>query len=154
MSSWSKNSFWRLDFIRVVFILLVWKENLVVKCPVIKPCKPGALAKLVWNSAREFCSCRKCLAWPENIPSSFDQFFIYMLLWLLPLISSAWLCQQSSWNRNSSVVRRSSSALRPSSVCGIDYLWSYCMDFFQILVVASPGPYLQMFFSFLKKNFF
>ncbi len=27
------------------------------------------------------------------------------------------------------------------SVCGIDYLWSYCMDFFQ--VVASPGPYVQ-----------
>ncbi len=60
--------------------------------------------------------------------------------------SSAWLCQQSSWNRNSSVVRL--------SVCGIDYLWSYCMDFFQILVVASPGPYAQTFFSFLKKKKF
>ena len=32
-----------------------------------------------------------------------------------------------------------------SSVCGIDYLWSYGMDFFQILVVASPGPYAQTF---------
>ena len=34
------------------------------------------------------------------------------------------------------------------STCGIDYLWSYCMDFFPILVVASPGPYAW------KKNFF
>ncbi len=57
--------------------------------------------------------------------------------------SSAWLCQQSSWNRNSSVVRRT------SSFYGIDYyLWSYCMDFFQISVVASPGRYAQTFFFF------
>ncbi len=28
----------------------------------------------------------------------------------------------------------------------------YCMDFFQILVVASPGPYAQTFF--LKNLFF
>ncbi len=49
--------------------------------------------------------------------------------------------------RPSSVVRRPS--IRPS-VCGIDYLWSYCMDFFQILVVASPGPYAQTFFFFLR----
>ncbi len=26
------------------------------------------------------------------------------------------------------------------------------MDFFQILVLASPGPYAQTFFSFLKKK--
>ncbi len=39
-----------------------------------------------------------------------------------------------------------------SSVRGTDYLWSYCMDFFQILAVAPPGPYAQMFDSFLKKK--
>ncbi len=42
-------------------------------------------------------------------------------------------------------------AIRPS-VCGIDYLWSYCMDCVQILVVTSPGPYAQNCFSFLKKK--
>ncbi len=65
------------------------------------------------------------------------------------LFSSAWLCQQSAWNRNSSVVR--------PSVCGIDYHWSYCMDFFHILVVASHGPYAQTFFFFFifeEKKFF
>ncbi len=67
------------------------------------------------------------------------------------IFSSAWLCQQSSYNRNSSVVRR-------PSVCGIDYLWSYCIDFFQISVVASPlghmprGPYAQR--KMKKKSFF
>ena len=35
-----------------------------------------------------------------------------------------------------------SKFVRPS-VCAIDYLCSYCMDFFQILIVASPGPYTQ-----------
>ena len=44
---------------------------------------------------------------------------------------------------------------RPSSDCGIDYLWTYCMDFFQILVVASPGSYAGtwffFFFWFFKK---
>ncbi len=42
-------------------------------------------------------------------------------------------------------------AIRPS-VSGIDYLWTYCMDFFQSLVVASSGPYSRtlesMFFVF------
>ncbi len=51
-----------------------------------------------------------------------------------------------------------SKFVRRPSICGIDYLWSYCMDFCQILVVASPGPYARrFFFSFLKKkslNFF
>ncbi len=64
------------------------------------------------------------------------------------VFSSAWLCQQSSWNQNSSVVRRT------SYVRGIDYLWSYCMDCFQISVVASPGPYAQTFCHFLKNFFF
>ena len=41
----------------------------------------------------------------------------------------------------------------PSSVCGINYLWTYCMDFFQILVLAFPGPYAQTFFN-LKNNDF
>ncbi len=54
------------------------------------------------------------------------------------LFSSAWLCQLS-WNRNSYGV------LRPS-ICGIDCLWTYSINFFQILVVASPAPYPQMFF--------
>ena len=27
-------------------------------------------------------------------------------------------------------------------------------NFFQILVMASPGPYARTFFEFLKKNFF
>ncbi len=47
-----------------------------------------------------------------------------------------------------------SKFVRRPSVCGIDYLWSYCMDYFQILVVASPGQYAQTFFSFLKKKKF
>ncbi len=46
--------------------------------------------------------------------------------------------------------------IRASSVCCIDYLWSYCMDFFQILVVASPGPYMPrrfcFFFHFWQKK--
>ncbi len=32
------------------------------------------------------------------------------------------------------------------------YLWTYCMDFFQILVLAFPGPYVQMFLEILKKK--
>ncbi len=44
-----------------------------------------------------------------------------------------------------------SKFVRRPSVCGIDYLSTLCTDFFQILVVASPGPYAQTFFSFLKK---
>ncbi len=47
------------------------------------------------------------------------------------------------------------SSIRPSvrpSVRGIDYLWSYCMDCFQISVVASPRPYAQTIFSFFKKK--
>ncbi len=46
---------------------------------------------------------------------------------------------------------------RRSSVYGINYLLTYCMDFFQILVVASPGPYAHtaffFFFHFWKINF-
>ena len=60
--------------------------------------------------------------------------------------SSASLCQQSSWNRNSSIVR--------PSVCGIYYLWTYCVDFFQILVLASLGHMPGRFWSFEKKNDF
>ncbi len=54
--------------------------------------------------------------------------------------------------RPSSVVRP--SVRRPSSVCGIDYLWSYCMDCLQISVVASPGPYAQTFFFHFWRIFF
>ncbi len=50
----------------------------------------------------------------------------------------------------SKFVRRP-SVVRPS-VCGIDCLWTLCTDFFQILVVASPGPYAQTFFHFWKKK--
>ncbi len=64
---------------------------------------------------------------------------------------SAELMKSNFVRRLSSVVCRPSSVVRPS-VCGIDYLWSYCMYFFQILVVASPGPYAQTFFTFLKKK--
>ncbi len=46
----------------------------------------------------------------------------------------------------SAELMKSKFVRRLPSVCGIDYLWSYCMDFFQILVVASPGPYAQTFF--------
>ena len=50
---------------------------------------------------------------------------------------------------------RLSSVVRPS-VCGIDYLRSYCMDCLQILFVASPGQYAKTFFLFLggEKNIF
>ena len=65
------------------------------------------------------------------------------------IFSSAWLCQQSSWNRNSSVVR-------PSSVVCLWHrlylnLWH---GFLSNLVVASPGPYAQTCFSFLQNIFF
>ncbi len=42
-----------------------------------------------------------------------------------------------------------SKFVRRPSVRGIDYLWSYCMDCFQISFVASPGPYAQKIFDFL-----
>ena len=45
------------------------------------------------------------------------------------------------------------SSVRPS-LCGIDYLWSYCMDFFQILVVASLGSYAQKFLYIFFQIFF
>ncbi len=51
----------------------------------------------------------------------------------------------------SNYVMKSKIVRRTSSVCGINYLWSYCMNFFQVLVMASPGPYAKMF-SFLKKQ--
>ncbi len=35
-----------------------------------------------------------------------------------------------------------------------NYLRAYWVDCFQISVVASPGPYPQTFFQFLKKNAF
>ncbi len=46
------------------------------------------------------------------------------------------------------VVRRP-SVRRPCR----NYLWTECTDFFQILVVASPGPYAGTFFEFKKKTF-
>ncbi len=44
------------------------------------------------------------------------------------------------------------SSVHPSSVR--PSVASYCMDFFQILVVASPGPYAQTFLSCLEKKIF
>ena len=46
-----------------------------------------------------------------------------------------------------------STSVRRPSVCGINYLWTDCVDFFQILVLPFPGPYAQTF-SELKKNDF
>ena len=46
-----------------------------------------------------------------------------------------------------------SKFVRCPSACGIDYLWTYCMDFFHILVVDCPGPYVRSFFQ-LKKCIF
>ncbi len=43
--------------------------------------------------------------------------------------------------------------VRRPSVCGIDYLRSYCMDFFRILVVASAGPYFQTYFFIFYEYF-
>ncbi len=72
-------------------------------------------------------------------------------LWLIcrssGVFSSAWLYQQSSWNLTSSVVRR------PSSVCGIDYLRSYCMDLFQIQLWRPMG-YMPRRFFFIILFFF
>ena len=47
------------------------------------------------------------------------------------------------------VSRAHETEIRPS-VCGIDYLWTYCMNFCKILVVALSYP--RMFFEFLKKK--
>ncbi len=71
---------------------------------------------------------------------------LYSFYPFMNIFSSAWLCQQSSWNRNSFVIR-------PSSICGIDYLSHHCMDFFQILVVASLCHMNRLVFIF-EKNFF
>ena len=46
---------------------------------------------------------------------------------------------------------RPSPVVRPA-VCGINYLWTYCVKFFQILVAASPGPYAWTFLNFWKKK--
>ncbi len=54
----------------------------------------------------------------------------------------------------SAELMKSKFVRRLPSVCGIDYLWSYCIDFFQILVVASPGPYAQTFFYLFIYFFF
>ncbi len=58
------------------------------------------------------------------------------------IFSSAWLCQHY-W-------------LCPSSVrpCRNYLFWTYCTDFFQILVVASLEPYTETFFFWIfeKKN--
>ena len=48
---------------------------------------------------------------------------------------------------------RLSFVVRPSSVCGINYLWTYCMGFFQILVLAIPESCVQTFLEFKKKIF-
>ena len=63
--------------------------------------------------------------------------------------SSAWLCQQTSWNRQCQQTswNRNLSVVR--SPCRI-YLRTYWADSFQISVVASPGPYPQ---TFCLKNF-
>ncbi len=60
--------------------------------------------------------------------------------------SSAWLCQQSSCNRNSSVVGRP-SARRPS-VCGIYYLSTYCKFWFLFPLGHMP----RRFLNFWKKK--
>ncbi len=59
--------------------------------------------------------------------------------------SSVWLCQQSSWSRNSSDVC--------PSVRGIDYLWTYYMDCFQSLNVGCLGPYARTFFNYKQYIF-
>ncbi len=46
------------------------------------------------------------------------------------------------------------SSVRPSSVCGIDYLRTYCMDLVsQTLVVGCPGPCARTFCFNLKMHF-
>ncbi len=71
--------------------------------------------------------------------------------------SSAWLCQQRSWNWNSSVVRPS---VHRQSVASIivwiyfEFSASYCMDLFRILVVASLRPYPRTVLNFWKKKRF
>ncbi len=67
--------------------------------------------------------------------SIFFVFQNFAFLIVYAFFSSAWLCQQSLWNRNSSVIH-----------LWHRLSWSYCMDFFQILDVASPDPYAQIFF--------
>ena len=67
------------------------------------------------------------------------EFFIFHIF------CSAWLCQQSSWNRNLSVLVRRPSVVRPSL---------NLMHYFQILVAATPKPYARTFFEFLKKKYF
>ncbi len=82
-----------------------------------------------------------CCLWQWQVFRSHKakHMFWCISFWSFDFLSlHAWLCQQSSWNRNSSVVR-------PSVYC-VDYLGTLCTDFFQILVVASPGPYAQTFF--------
>ncbi len=58
----------------------------------------------------------------------------------IALLNSAWLCQQSSWNQNLSLVRPS-SVVRPPSVrlpwC--NYLWMRWSDFLKIALMVVLG---------------
>ena len=84
-----------------------------------------------------------------------DKFFVFFFFFFfgggfkLLFFSSAWLFQQSSWNRNLSVIyRRSSSAVRRSVCVAIISE----PNAFQILVVASPEPYARTFFWIFEKK--
>ncbi len=50
------------------------------------------------------------------------------------------------------VSRANEIEIRPSSVCSIDYLWSYCMDFFKFQLWLPLGHMPRLFFIFEKKN--
>ncbi len=54
---------------------------------------------------------------------------------------------KSEFVRRLSSVRRSSSA----RLCS-NYLWTLVTDCFQILGVASPGPYTRILFEFFEKK--
>ena len=66
--------------------------------------------------------------------------FSVVHVYFIFIVSSAGPCQ----NRNCPPSVRP-SYVRRTSVCGIDYPWIYCIDFFQILVVACPGQYARTF---------
>ncbi len=100
-------------------------------------------AELLWRNPRP--SSVQCV-----FPETFNWFFggkCGYLSYLQAIFSSAWLCQQSSWNRNLSLIRRLS--IRPSSFRVAIISEPNIRIPFKFSAVASPVPYAEAVFFFL-----
>ncbi len=69
----------------------------------------------------------------------------------VPIFSSAWLCQQSSWNRNSYVVRRMSYVVRPWHRLSLKLLHGLLSNFNCGFPWAiCPDVFFNFFFLFFR----